>query len=374
MEMTEKVEIFVSCRKLKNMDVLSKSDPIVRCYTEREGRYSFFCETEMVKDNLNPNFSKSFIMDFHFEMKQKLKFEIVDYDGPDKFDLIGEVFTTLGDLVGAKNQTSIFDVQNKQNKTGKLILRCEKVRECNETVFIEIFGKDLHKCGGFFGATNPFLRFYRSREDGAWVLVHQTESIRKSRSPHWKPSTISVQKLANGDHYRPIKIECVSEAGMSEKLVGDTTFNIEQLINEGKRQFPLKSTKYKDPGVLLLNQVSLVSKPNFLDYIRGGTQLAVVCAIDFTGSNGIPSAPTSLHAMNFNGHLNQYQRAIVGVCDILLAYDYDKMIPSTRIWRKAEIILIIQHCKLNTVFLVLAILITSKYLDWMALCKVTRAL
>ena len=56
-------------------------------------------------------------------------------------------------------------------------------------------------------------------------------------------------------------------------------------------------------------------------------QLAVVCAIDFTGSNGVPSSPDSLHAIKVDGSLNEYQRAISGVCDILLAYDYDKLIP-----------------------------------------------
>ena len=233
---SEKIEIFISCRNLKNMDLFSKSDPIVRLYTNNKAQYCFFGETEMVKDNLNPSFSRNFILDFHFEMKQKLRFEVVDYDGPNKFDFIGEVYACLGDLVGAKNQTSIYDIQDKQNKNGKLILRCEKVRECNESIFIDIRGKSLHKCGGFFGSTHPFLRFYRSREDGAWALVHQTETINKSRSPSWKPFNISVQKLANGDHFRPVKIECLSQAGMEEKLIGHVTFNIEEITNQERRE------------------------------------------------------------------------------------------------------------------------------------------
>ena len=50
-------------------------------------------------------------------------------------------------------------------------------------------------------------------------------------------------------------------------------------------------------------------------------------AIDFTGSNGTPSHPTSLHY--FSPHkANQYQTAIMAVGNILLNYDYDKMIPA----------------------------------------------
>jgi hypothetical protein len=48
-------------------------------------------------------------------------------------------------------------------------------------------------------------------------------------------------------------------------------------------------------------------------------------AIDFTGSNGVPKAPTSLHYMNPNAP-NQYQLAITYISQILLSYDYDKRI------------------------------------------------
>eukprot|EP00828_Plagiopyla_frontata_P030574 TRINITY_DN3990_c0_g1_i2.p1 TRINITY_DN3990_c0_g1~~TRINITY_DN3990_c0_g1_i2.p1 ORF type:complete len:244 (-),score=35.50 TRINITY_DN3990_c0_g1_i2:74-805(-) len=50
-------------------------------------------------------------------------------------------------------------------------------------------------------------------------------------------------------------------------------------------------------------------------------------AIDFTGSNGNPSKPNSLHYLNTSGQYNQYQSALYEVSEILLYYDYDKNIP-----------------------------------------------
>lgn len=50
-------------------------------------------------------------------------------------------------------------------------------------------------------------------------------------------------------------------------------------------------------------------------------------AIDFTGSNGVPTHNTSLHHIS-NYAPNQYQKAIMAVGNILLNYDYDKMIPT----------------------------------------------
>jgi hypothetical protein len=64
-----------------------------------------------------------------------------------------------------------------------------------------------------------------------------------------------------------------------------------------------------------------------MDYLRGGLQLNLSVAIDFTGSNGVPTFPTSLHYLNPNKP-NQYQSAIMAVGNILLDYDYDKMIPA----------------------------------------------
>lgn len=50
-------------------------------------------------------------------------------------------------------------------------------------------------------------------------------------------------------------------------------------------------------------------------------------AIDFTGSNGIPTHPTSLHHIN-PMKPNQYQMAIDAVARILLNYDTDQRIPA----------------------------------------------
>lgn len=60
--------------------------------------------------------------------------------------------------------------------------------------------------------------------------------------------------------------------------------------------------------------------------MRGGLELNMIIAIDFTGSNGTPTSPTSLHFMNQNS-LNQYQMAIMAIANILLNYDSDKKIP-----------------------------------------------
>ena len=53
----------------------------------------------------------------------------------------------------------------------------------------------------------------------------------------------------------------------------------------------------------------------------------MIVAIDFTGSNGSPKYPTSLHYMNPTAP-NQYQMAIAAITNILMSYDSDKRIPA----------------------------------------------
>lgn len=92
-------------------------------------------------------------------------------------------------------------------------------------------------------------------------------------------------------------------------------------------QLGLHNPKSKKPGTLILERFRSFTRPTFIDYLRGGLELNMIIAIDFTASNGSPAQSTSLHYMNPN-QPNQYQMAIEAVGQILLNYDSDKKIPA----------------------------------------------
>jgi len=59
-----------SCRGLKNLDIVSKSDPKVEVYMRESGKNSKWMmigETELVNNNLNPDFAKQIEMTYTFE-------------------------------------------------------------------------------------------------------------------------------------------------------------------------------------------------------------------------------------------------------------------------------------------------------------------
>jgi len=98
-----------------------------------------------------------------------------------------------------------------------------------------------------------------------------------------------------------------------------------QLVNQAR--FELNNPKSKKPGTLILNNFTIITRPTFVDYLRGGMQLNMIVAVDFTGSNGMPKYPNSLHYMN-PAAPNQYQSAILAIGGILMNYDSDKRIPA----------------------------------------------
>merc|ERR1711875_111903 len=107
------------------------------------------------------------------------------------------------------------------------------------------------------------------------------------------------------------------EGGMGQKF---------ELINEKKKK--KKGGRYKNSGVLHVNKCELELRPTFLDFISYGTELAFTVAIDFTGSNGNPQDPHSLHYNDPTGAPNQYITAIKAVGDIIQDYDSDKLFPA----------------------------------------------
>merc|ERR1711862_234646 len=74
-----KVELFFGCRKLADMDTITVSDPLIKFYELKGGVWICLGETEQIDNNLNPNFAKSFVVDFIFETKQLFKCEVNDF-------------------------------------------------------------------------------------------------------------------------------------------------------------------------------------------------------------------------------------------------------------------------------------------------------
>lgn len=332
------VEISVSCRNLQDKDTFSKSDPMCVLFTKdvRSGSYHEFGRTEMIKDTLNPDFVTKFVMSYFFEESQKLKFEVYDVDSPKQalssHDFLGRLECTLGEIVGGSSGRMDAKLQGASGK-GQIIVRAEEMSSSKELLTLHFSGTKLDK-KDFLGKSDPFLIFYKANEDNSFTAVHKTEVIKNTLNPTWRPFQIAAAKLCSGDYDRTVKIECYDwDSDGSHDFIGDCTTNVRELTEKPNLSFELinqkkraKKKSYKNSGQLHLLSVKKEIKPSFLDYLKGGTQLNFTVAVDFTGSNGNPSSPNSLHYIN-PYQPNQYVAAIQAVGEIIQDYDSDKLFP-----------------------------------------------
>uniref|UniRef100_A0AAX7SRB4 Copine VIII n=1 Tax=Astatotilapia calliptera TaxID=8154 RepID=A0AAX7SRB4_ASTCA len=261
-----------------------------------------FGRTEVIDNTLNPDFVRKFILDYFFEERQNLRFDL-------------------------RLEKPLTGIPGK--KCGTIIVRAEEVSNCRVRVLmLQFCGNKLDK-KDFFGKSDPFLVFYRSNEDGSYTICHKTEVVKNTLDPVWQAFKIPVRALCNGDYDRSIKVEVydwdrdgghdfIGEFSTSyrEMSRSQSQFHVYEVLNPKKKG--KKKKKYQNSGTVCCYCYS--SCPNM-------TQINFTVAIDFTASNGNPSQPTSLHYMS-PYQLNDYAMALRAVGEIIQDYDSDKMFPA----------------------------------------------
>ncbi|CAD8107449.1 unnamed protein product [Paramecium sonneborni] len=328
---TQQIELFVNCRQLDDMGIVTFKKTKIWIKID---------ETEVIYNSLNPNFVKTFQMNYLFQVQQNLKFEVHHYISQTQTKIIGKIETTVGEIIGSKNQIYTTYLINQSGKrSGKIIIKADQMKECNAEFKIQLSVNKIQgsKFWFFWDKIHPFLRMYRQRiDDQIQVLVYETESTKDQNKMKWKDIECQAQKLCNGDYGMQIKIELwdYKKSG-KHKYIGETTVCINELMEASKvnktfqKEFINKSQKNNNKkcvGILQCEKFELKSHYTFLDYCIGGQQLSLIVGIDFTASNENIENPKSLHYIE-NDSPSQYLQAIISVVEILINYDHDKRIP-----------------------------------------------
>ncbi|XP_040978584.1 copine-1 isoform X7 [Aquila chrysaetos chrysaetos] len=330
-----RVELTVSCRSLLDRDLGSRSDPL--CVLLQEvggGRWAELDRTESIKNSQNPEFCKKLVVDYYFEKVQKLKFAMYDIDN--KFfdlnddDYLGGIECTLGQIVSSSVFTQPLELkQGKPAGKGTITISAEEIKD-TRVVYLEIEAQNLDK-KDFLGKSDPFLEFYKQYDAGMWQLVYRSEVIKNNLNPCWRKFSVPLQMFCGGDFNKPIKVQCADhDSDGSHDLIGSFETNLTQLQKAGgsspvefecihpeKKQ---KKKSYKNSGIIRIKSCKLETEYSFLDYVMGGCQINFTVGVDFTGSNGDPKSPDSLHYISPDG-INEYLIAIWSVGSVVQDYD-----------------------------------------------------
>ncbi|KAK7881093.1 hypothetical protein WMY93_032303 [Mugilogobius chulae] len=255
------VELSVSCSNLLDKDVGSKSDPLCVLLQKNQDTWTEVAGRRGA-ELLLPSFSSRLRIQFHFESVQNLKFCDDDF--------LGGAELTLGQIVSSKSLTRPLQLK-KDKPAGKgsitLVCVCVCVPDCPAGGAVSICAEEV-------------------KDNRAVSLELEAKNLDKkvvknNLNPVWKKFTVPLHTFCSGDLNKTIKKSSSFDCVHPEKQK--------------------KKKNYKTLGI--------VSQYSFLDYVMGGCQINFTVGIDFTGSNGNPESPQSLHYLSPDG-LNQYLSAL----------------------------------------------------------------
>ncbi|XP_071692312.1 protein BONZAI 1-like [Rutidosis leptorrhynchoides] len=350
------IELSLSASKLRDRDVLSKSDPMAIVYIKgKDGSLLELGRTEVVLNSLDPHWIKKIKVTYCFETVQTLLFRVYDVDSHiddpetktlklDDQQYLGEATCTLSQIVTDPKRswtTNLVAIANSaeptnSNKLGQLTVHAEVEIVSKTTAELTFKCSDLDN-KDFFSKSDPFLVISKHAVSGATIPICRTEVLKNNLKPEWKPINLNISQIGSKDS--PLIIECFNfnSSGKHDLLgkVEKSLAELEQLYSseQGENLF-LPVIVGKDHQTKVLKSQLFVEKYSesihhtFLDYFFGGCEMNFMVAIDFTASNGNPRLPDSLHYIDYSGRPNAYQKAIQDVGGVLQFYDHDKQFPA----------------------------------------------
>lgn len=375
----EQIQLTLSATGLKNVAGIGKgtSDPfaiVTLLATGPGAKPKVLGKTEVIKNQLSPKWTTSFLFDYEFGKETHINISVVDEVRKTSDKPMGSAVFEIGDIMGSRGSIKA----KKLKKGGTLYVRLQKAAPRNAgKLALRLRGDKLKNVDGLFQKSDPFYelsRTYDGPSGGSYTPVYRSKQVKNNLNPKWEPATIDVGTLCDGALERKIQVAVYDyEKDGKHESMGTFETTVNELVKaSGNGNFTL-TRKRKNFGTIIVDQAQITGaddtssstttapvttsaaadpsvlpvpvpqmanmdlgrttpgavpvpapqqSPTFVDYITGNCVLTMTVAIDFTGSNGDPRRPGTLH--HFSQQLNGYEKAITAVGGILSKYDSDQ--------------------------------------------------
>ena len=302
-----KIELSISCRRLRDKDVFSKSDPMAVLFkkpTKNAKNWIEIGRTERISDNLNPDFQTKFMLDYVFSQYQLFKIALFDIDSQSQsltpHDKLGQYEFALGEVVSRRQIEAPLNKSAGKNSSC-VILTAIEMESSKEDVTVKLEATHLDN-KDFLGKSDPFfevrmwqytvyyllllIRNFRLiqifRADAPvpiesassvknYTLVYRSEIIPNNTNPRWKKFTLPLNRLCLGNKQLPLRIDCYdADSDGSRDYIGTvyTTCNqlFEQLGNtmmqglrfHNEKKARKKGKSYKGSGNLIVKEMQFI--------------------------------------------------------------------------------------------------------------------
>lgn len=361
-----KLTISLQAKHLKNVAGMFKgvSDPfavITVLPLSTDATPKIVGKTEVIKNTLNPDWVTTFNVDYELGKPTNLLVKIFDEVRKGENISMGSVVFEVGHVLGSRGSISSKTI--KGNK-GLITLKIEKPEKDTGKLKLKMSGIKFKNFDGLFNKSDPFFEF-RKKDAGAvgsnWNVVHRSSYIKNDLNPDWQEEILDLNNLCNGNLDELIILSVYDHEGDGKhELMGEVQTSVNGLIAAKKTDGFEMKRKGKVTGRIVVHVAEVLqgdsgnidvdlpiaamsnvkispttpmvrppssNKNTFVDYIKGGCEISLSVAIDFTGSNGDPRKPGTLHYRHPDGQLNDYEKAMKSIGTILAKYDSDKKFP-----------------------------------------------
>uniref|UniRef100_A0A3Q0KS66 Copine, putative n=1 Tax=Schistosoma mansoni TaxID=6183 RepID=A0A3Q0KS66_SCHMA len=347
-----RIQIGISCRNIPKLLKASYAK-----FSVSYGGYlheKHVTETELVYNNLSPNYTTRLNLEYCFEEKQIITTEIFECEREDRENsvLLGYIQCTVGRVIHSGGELILpitwnEDIQVDRNTSTEVVVCIREDPFSKENIFIKMNGANLDK-KDFFGKSDPYVIIYRRNERGKLQKCYRSEVIKNTLFPDWKPILICLDRLCGGNIDCELYFRCFDwdgAVGDSEDvdteiddLIGEFNTTVSRLLNSNENgiefqliNMPKKKRKkcYQNSGLLTVKLYFAQSKFSFLDYIFGGLSINVVVAVDMSthaSMNSITNTPSQ--QIELSQSHTEYEVAIQAVMEILQEYDSDQLFPA----------------------------------------------
>ena len=245
-------------------------------------------ETEyQSKNNENKiNFNQFFIMEYYFEKEQPMGINIQT-----KSNSKGNIVeTSLGSIMGSRGQK--FTKQLNDNST--LEIKCTSINDINMKANFNVNINGNFNAGMGIGY---YIKYYGLQNSPLNNIVYRSEvkefKVNTNQIFYFPKTTIPIMYLAPDGKYENNIISIEINDILHNKKLGESTNPLSTFISK-KTNINLPNNSNAIIEILLEREYS------FLDYLKGGMEINLTIAIDFTSSNLDPKRPDSLHYIGTN--------------------------------------------------------------------------
>jgi Copine/C2 domain len=337
---------------------LGTSDPfavVTQLATNPNDKPRVLGQTEVIKNTLSPQWTALFKVEYELGTPVKLAVSVFGQEVKKTNKPMGSAILDVGELLGARGNTKA-----KKLKNGGTLFANVRPSQGSGTLRLQLRGMGLKNVEGMFSKSDPFFELSRqinSAGAATWDNVYRSLPVKNNLDPNWQDATLELSALCGGNLDQPILISVADFEGSGKHTpMGqcETTVNSLIMAAQNKTDLVLTNRKKQASGKIAVvkadvsghekqsSDVASVSQqmanvtvspsitsrspsglPSFADYVSGGCTLNVTVAIDFTGSNGDPRKPGTLHYMDKNSK-NDYEKAISAILGILQKFDDDQ--------------------------------------------------